>query len=303
MTAPLPTGALALDVALGTGGYPRGATVELYGVDTVGKTTLALTACREAQLLGETAVYLDADGTLDRSYAAALGVDVERLLVVPPQPTGEADVAIAARLLASRAVGLLVIDAVAALLPEAEATAPIGAAPPGAHRRLVERGIRALDATAQRTGATLLCVSRIVAVKATRGPAPWVEGVAGGPLLPQLAAVRVRLDKVTSSPKWTRTRATVAKHQDGARGGTADVVIGWGTGIDDAVDLLVAGYAVGVLQHGAGGFTFEGATLGERDEALLELDGAMGARVRAAVLAAAPWAAGVDVGEQEARTG
>lgn len=281
MRAALPTGLLALDVASYIGGHPHGNLVEIYGDPTSGKTTLALLACASAQRAGGTAAYLDVEGTLDAGYAAALGVDTAALLLGPAR-TGEQAFEVGVRLLA--AVDVLVLDAVASLLPAAEIEGRIGDAPPGAQRRLVAAGVRRLyDAAAQR-GAVVICVNQI---RHQKGPQGWHEVTAGGALLPSRAAMRVELRRAeTPEP----VRITVVKNTYARAAAAGAVTTRWGQGFEAGADLVAAALRVNVLAERAGVLWFEGRAIGPAHEAVVLLAGTRrGEAVREAVLEAAPW--------------
>lgn len=276
----IPTGLLCLDVASYIGGYPRGALVEVYGDPESGKTTLALMACREAQRAGGIAAYLDVDGTLDTGYAAALGVDVARLLVSTPQ-TGEIALGIATRLVAA-GLDVLVIDAVAAVIPQIEIEGRIGDAEPGAQRRLVEQGVKALHDAAAKTGTLVLCVNQIRHVRTPQG---FIEATAGGSLLPHRATMRVEVRRASTGP----VALGIPKNNLARVASAGAVHMTWGHGFDAAADLFAAARWTAVISEHRGAFWFEGRRLGGETEALAALAGLRGAAVREAVLAVAPW--------------
>lgn len=281
------TGSLALDMALQIGGWPNGAIIEVYGDPSTGKSTLGMMAAREAQESGSTAAIIDADRTLDTRYAAALGLDVPALLLCRPA-TGETAIGIATTLLRSGAVACIVIDSIAALVPEAEDGASIGSASASAHRRLVDAAARDLRDLAHAQRAIVLLVNRPVQARGRDG---WVERTAGGTWLPSVASVRVRLERVGSAQ--IRIRATVEKNvvvTQGANPRAADLVFRWGSGLDLGADLLVAAYDVGVVTAMRSAFYVRGVCLGNLREACAALGGyPWGAHVRNAVLAVAPW--------------
>jgi recombination protein RecA len=157
--ATIPTGSLALDLATGVGGYPRGRVVEVYGPESSGKTTLALHAIAEAQKGGGVAAFIDAEHALDVSYARALGVETEKLLISQPD-TGEQALDITEMLVRSEAIDLVVIDSVAALTPKAELEGEMGDAHMGLQARLMSQALRKLTAAAYRGNTTLMFLKK-----------------------------------------------------------------------------------------------------------------------------------------------
>lgn len=273
------TGSLALDAALGVGGWPRGHLVEVFGDETTGKTTLGLLAARSACRAGEEAAYLDADHTFDARYAVAVGVPVGRALVSQPE-TGEQALDTACKLLRG-GVAVVIIDSVAALMPAAELAGRLenGVAH---HRRLVERAARQLfDLVAERNALAIL-LNRPAQRKGRDG---WVAETSGGALLPGLASVRVELRRLEGGPQVTRVRASVVKNTLGVQGraACADLVLGWGRGLDWPSDLLVAGYDLGVIGAAGGRFFFDGEPLGFLAEARERLAGPLAPRVITAI--------------------
>ena len=284
----LPTGSVAVDVALGIGGWPRGHVVEVRGDTGTGKTTLGLLACRSAQRAGDEAAFIDVDHTFDPRYAARLGVAVPRLVVAQP-PSAEHALGIARILLRTGAVTVLVLDSAAALVPAAELAAPVGAADPAVRRRLCDRGLRDLAAAAARR-AVVVATNRPQMCRDREGA--WRTGSAAGDALPQVAAVRLELSHVAASSETTRVRAAVTKNAlcgNVCQARQTDVVWRWDAGVDRGTDLLVAAFDLGVITARAGVFWFDGARLGALDDARAALCGDTGARVAAAIFAAAPW--------------
>ncbi|PYN18852.1 MAG: recombinase RecA, partial [Candidatus Rokuibacteriota bacterium] len=158
--AVVPTGALSLDVALGVGGVPRGRVVEIYGPESSGKTTLALHIVSEAQRLGGTAAFIDAEHALDPIYAKKLGVNIDELLISQPD-TGEQALEITETLVRSNAVDVIVIDSVAALVPRAELDGDMGDSLPGLQARLMSQALRKLTAAISRSGAVVIFINQI----------------------------------------------------------------------------------------------------------------------------------------------
>ncbi|PYM19671.1 MAG: recombinase RecA, partial [Candidatus Rokuibacteriota bacterium] len=158
--AVIPSGAISLDVALGIGGLPRGRVTEIYGPESSGKTTLALHVVAEAQRLGGTAAFIDAEHALDPKYAKNLGVNTDELLIAQPD-TGEQALEIAETLVRSNAVDVIVIDSVAALVPRAELDGDMGDSLPGLQARLMSQALRKLTAAIARSGAVMIFINQI----------------------------------------------------------------------------------------------------------------------------------------------
>jgi recombination protein RecA len=186
----IPTGLAALDAALGTGGLPLGAISEIFGSSGSGKTTLALQMVRRAQSSGAGAAWIDVDRTFDPAYAASLGVAIERLVVVMPESAEEA-FEMAAKLAASQAVSLLIVDPAAALVPAVELDAAIGTSGPGLHGRVLASGLQKLAVAVARSGAALVFLNQTRSRMEAGGDA---DSSAGGPSLKLYAAVRIALE-------------------------------------------------------------------------------------------------------------
>src|SRR5690625_4980586 len=158
--ATIPSGSLALDVALGIGGYPKGRIVEIYGPESSGKTTVALHAIAEAQKAGETAAFIDAEHALDPNYARALGVDIEELLLSQPD-TGEQALEISEALVRSGAVDIIVVDSVAALVPKAEIEGEMGGVHVGLQARLMSQALRKLSGVISKSNTVAIFINQI----------------------------------------------------------------------------------------------------------------------------------------------
>ncbi len=282
------TGSLALDFAMGTGGWPLGHIVEIFGDESSAKTAMAMLAAREGQRIGE-AVYVDADKTFDADAAARCGVSVDRLIRVRTD-TGEQALDIASRLVITGSVSVVVVDSVAALLPASELR---GEEDPGAHRRLVSKVFSELHELAAERGAVVVAVNRLVRSPNRAAPGSWLEATAGGDVLPARASIRLRLKALEVGVR-TRVRATIEKNlpHAGAPGARTDVVLG-DCGVARAADLLIAAYDAGVVSAAPGGFWFGETPLGPLDAAMVALRGPAGAAVRVALLSVAPWRRGL----------
>jgi recombination protein RecA len=264
----IPSGSLALDDALGVGGYPRGRIVEVFGPEASGKTTLTLHAIAEAQRAEGIAAFIDAEHAFDVSYARAIGVDTEKLLVSQPD-TGEQALEIAEMLTRSEAVDLVVVDSVAALVPKAEIEGDMGDAHMGLQARLMSQALRKLTAVTHRTGTTLMFINQLRQKIGVVFGSP--ETTTGGNALKFYASVRLdvrRLGqiKVGDSAIGSRTRVKVVKNKLAPPFQEAEFEIRWGTGIDRASDLLDYGLANGVIDKAGSYYSFAGETLGQGRE-------------------------------------
>jgi recombination protein RecA len=186
----IPTGLAALDAALGTGGLPLGAIAEIFGASASGKTTLALQMVRRAQSSGAGAAWIDVDRTFDPGYAAALGVAIDRLPVVMPESAEEA-FEMAAKLAASQAISLLVVDPAAALVPAMELDAAVGTSGPGLHGRVLASGLRRLAVAVARSDVAVVFLNQ---TRSRMEAGTEADTSAGGPSLKLYAAVRIALE-------------------------------------------------------------------------------------------------------------
>jgi recombination protein RecA len=243
------TGSLTLDRALGTGGYPRGRIVEVFGPESSGKTTLSLHAIAEVQARGGTAAFIDAEHAFDMRYAQALGVDLKRLLVAQPD-CGEQGLDITGKLVESGAVDLVVVDSVAALVPKAEIDGEMGDHHVGLHARLMSRGVRKLTADASRTKTCVLFINQLRTKIGVMFGNP--ETTTGGNALRFFASVRLdvrRIGKVTSGDTsiGNRTRVKVVKNKMAHPFKEAEFDIRWWEGVYRFVDLIYAGLECGLV--------------------------------------------------------
>jgi recombination protein RecA len=289
--ATIPSGSIALDQALGVGGYPRGRVVEIYGPESSGKTTLTLHAIAEVQRAGGTAAFIDAEHAFDRSYAKGVGIDVDRLLVSQPD-TGEQALEICELLTRSGAVDLVVVDSVAALVPKAEIEGDMGDSHVGLQARLMSQALRKLAGVAHKTGTTLMFINQLRMKIGVLFGSP--ETTTGGNALKFYASVRLDVRRVGTiksgeEPVGSRTRVKVVKNKMAPPFQEAEFELRWGSGIDGAADLLDHGLARGVVEKSGAHLSFAGAHLGhgrERAREALAQDAALAGRVRAAILQA-----------------
>ncbi len=291
--AVIPTGSLALDMATGIGGYPRGRVVEIYGPESSGKTTLALHAIAEAQRAGGIAAFIDAEHALDVAYARSIGVETEKLLISQPD-TGEQALDITEMLVRSGAVDLVVIDSVAALTPKAELEGDMGDAHMGLQARLMSQALRKLTAAAYRGGTTLMFLNQLRQKIGVTFGSP--ETTTGGNALKFYASMRFDVRrigqvKVGEEPVGGRTRVKVAKNKCAPPFQEAEFEIRWGTGVDPITELLDLGTARGLIDKAGNHMSFAGSPLGngrERSRETLDGSAELQSTLRQAIVAAGP---------------
>lgn len=289
----IPTGALALDEALGVGGYPRGRIIEVFGPESSGKTTLTLHAIAQVQALGGIAAFLDAEHAFDLRYARGVGIDIGKLLVSQPD-CGEQALEIAELLTRSNGVDLIVVDSVAALVPKAEIEGEMGDSHMGLQARLMSQALRKLTAIAHKAQTTIIFINQLRQKIGVVFGSP--ETTPGGNALKFYSSVRLdvrRIGKVSvgESTVGNRTRVKVVKNKVAPPFTEAEFDIRWGTGIDAGADLVEMAVAAGVLEKNGSHITFGGKSVGQgRDrarDALLTSPDLMAA-VRGATVEALP---------------
>ena len=287
------TGSLALDLATGIGGIPRGRIVEIYGPESSGKTTLALHAIAQAQRAGGTAAFIDAEHALDVAYARGVGVETEKLLISQPD-TGEQALDITEMLVRSGAVDLVVIDSVAALTPKAELEGEMGDAHMGLQARLMSQALRKLTAVAYRGGTSLVFLNQLRQKIGVTFGSP--ETTTGGNALKFYASMRFDVRrigqvKVGDEPVGGRTRVKVAKNKCAPPFTEAEFEIRWGIGIDALSELLDLGIARGLIDKSGNHLSFAGSPLGngrERSRDALAQSLELQNTLRQAIVAAGP---------------
>ncbi|MCC6557775.1 MAG: recombinase RecA [Polyangiaceae bacterium] len=286
-----PSGSLALDLALGIGGYPRGRIVEIYGPESSGKTTLTLHAMREAQRAGGVAAFIDAEHAFDVTYARAIGVDTERLLVSQPD-NGEQALEIAEILARSGAVDMIVVDSVAALTPKAEIEGDMGDPHMGLQARLMSQALRKLTGICHRSDTTLIFINQLRQKIGVVFGNP--EVTTGGNALKFYASVRIDVRrtgpvKVGEEAIGSRTRAKVVKNKLAPPFKEAEFDIRWGTGIDTTADLIDHACQLGIVERSGAHLSFAGEHIGqgrERAREALLARPTVAASIRASVEAA-----------------
>jgi len=282
----IPTGSLALDQALGIGGYPRGRIIEVYGPESSGKTTLTLHAIAQVQHAGGVAAFIDAEHAFDRTYARSIGVDTDRLLIAQPD-CGEQALEIAEILTRSEAVDLIVVDSVAALVPRAEITGDMGDAHMGLHARLMSQALRKLTGVSSKSHTTFIFINQLRHKIGVMFGSP--ETTTGGNALKFYASIRIdvrRTGKVTvgETVVGNRTRARIVKNKCAQPFTEAEFDIRWGRGIDAGADLLEVALACGVVEKSGAHFALGGNRIGHGKEKAREALLA-NAELRASVLA------------------
>ncbi len=284
--APISTGSLGLDRALGVGGLPRGRMVEIFGPEASGKTTIALQAIASVQAEGGIAAIIDAEHALDPAYASALGVDLARLVVSQPD-SGEQALEVAEKLVRSGAVDLIVVDSVAALVPEAEISGEMGDLQVGLQARMMSKAMRKLTSVVSRTHCCLLFINQLRAKIGGMGFGPK-EVTTGGNALKYYTSVRIDIRRIASIKDskgdaiGNRTRVRVVKNKVAAPFRSAEFEIYFGTGVSKATELLDLGLENGVVQRSGAWYAFGEERLGQgREKARdrLESDGELSARL------------------------
>jgi recombination protein RecA len=264
----IPTGAIALDVALGIGGLPRGRVVEVFGPESSGKTTVALHAVANAQRAGGIAAFIDAEHALDPEYAKKLGVDTDALLVSQPD-TGEQALEIADMLIRSGALDVIVIDSVAALVPRAEIEGEMGDSHVGLQARLMSQALRKITGALNNSGTTAIFINQLREKIGVMFGSP--ETTTGGRALKFYASVRLDVRRIEtlkdgSEPVGSRTRVKVVKNKVSPPFKQAEFDILYGVGISREGGLIDMGVEQGIVRKSGAWYTYEGDQLGQGKE-------------------------------------
>ena len=264
----IPTGSIALDVALGVGGLPRGRVVEVYGPEASGKTTVALHAVANAQAAGGIAAFIDAEHALDPEYARAIGVDTDALLVSQPD-TGEQALEIADMLIRSGALDIIVIDSVAALVPRAEIEGEMGDSHVGLQARLMSQALRKITGALNNSGTTAIFINQLREKVGVVYGSP--EVTTGGRALKFYASVRLDVRRIETLKQGTeavgsRVRVKIVKNKVAAPFKQAEFDILYGVGISREGSLVDVGVEQGIVRKSGAWYTYEGDQLGQGKE-------------------------------------
>ncbi|WP_084104302.1 recombinase RecA [Demequina sp. NBRC 110056] len=264
----IPTGAIALDIALGIGGLPRGRIVEIYGPESSGKTTVALHAVASVQRSGGTAAFIDAEHALDPEYAKKLGVDTDSLIVSQPD-TGEQALEIADILVRSGGVDVLVIDSVAALVPKAEIEGEMGDSHVGLQARLMSQALRKITGALNTTGTTAIFINQLREKIGVFFGSP--ETTTGGKALKFYSSVRLDVRRIETlkegtEPVGNRTRVKVVKNKMAPPFKQAEFDILYGQGISKEGGIIDLGVEHGFVKKSGAWYTYEGDQLGQGKE-------------------------------------
>jgi recombination protein RecA len=287
------TGSLGLDVALGIGGLPRGRVIEIYGPESSGKTTLTLHAVAEAQKVGGTAAFVDAEHALDPSYAEKLGVNMEELLVSQPD-TGEQALEITDMLVRSGAVDLVVVDSVAALTPKAEIEGEMGDSHVGLQARLMSQALRKLTANIKRSNAIVIFINQIRMKIGVMFGSP--ETTTGGNALKFYSSVRLDIRRIGAIKKGdevigNETKVKVVKNKVAPPFKQVYFDILYGEGVSRHGEIIDLGVQQGVVDKSGAWYSYDGTRIGQGKDNVRnflkenpDLSEAIEARIRAALL-------------------
>ena len=283
------TGSLSLDLALGIGGIPKGRICEIYGPESSGKTTLALTTAAEVQRAGGTVVYIDAEHALDVNYAKRLGVDISKLLVSQPD-CGEQALEICEALVSSNSVDLVVIDSVAALVPRAEIDGEMGDQQPGLQARLMSKALRKLTAITAKSNTTIIFINQIRMKIGVMFGSP--ETTSGGNALKFYASVRLDVRRIGQIKDQTdvtgnRVKVKVVKNKVAAPFREAEFDIIFNEGVSLLGEIVDIGSDKGIIDKAGAWFSYKGERIGQGREGakqFLRENPEMAKEIRALVL-------------------
>ena len=262
------TGSLGIDIALGIGGMPKGRIIEIYGPESSGKTTLALSVIAQAQKKGGTCAFIDAEHALDPSYAKKIGVDIENLLISQPD-AGEQALEIADTLVRSGAIDVLVVDSVAALVPKAELEGEMGDSHMGLQARLMSQALRKLTSTVSRSNTLIIFINQIRMKIGVMFGNP--ETTTGGNALKFYASVRIDIRRIGSIKDkedviGSQTRVKIVKNKVAPPFKVVDFDIMYGEGISKTGELIDLGVKAGFVEKSGAWFSYKGEKLGQGRE-------------------------------------
>ena len=262
------TGSLGIDIALSIGGLPKGRIIEIYGPESSGKTTLALSVIAQSQKKGGTCAFIDAEHALDPSYAKKIGVDIDNLLISQPD-TGEQALEIADTLVRSGAIDVLVVDSVAALVPKAELEGEMGDSHMGLQARLMSQALRKLTSTVSRSNTLIIFINQIRMKIGVMFGNP--ETTTGGNALKFYASVRIDIRRIGSIKDkedviGSQTRVKIVKNKVAPPFKIVDFDIMYGEGISKTGELIDLGVKAGIVEKAGAWFSYKGEKLGQGRE-------------------------------------
>src|SRR6266849_5594963 len=266
--AVISTGSISLDNALGVGGFPRGRVIEIFGPESSGKTTLGLQVIAEAQKMGGTAAFIDAEHALDQIYARQLGVDVDNLLVSQPDH-GEQALEITNALVATGAVDIIVIDSVAALVPRAELDGEMGDSHMGLHARLMSQALRKLTAIVSKSKTSLIFINQIREKIGVMSGTP--ETTTGGRALKFYSSIRIDIRRTNQIKEGeevvgSRVKVKIVKNKCAAPFRQAEFDVGYGAGISKTGELIDIGIENRIIEKSGSWFSYGDVRIGQGRE-------------------------------------